>query len=58
MKDYKNKSDSGNTDKINMNEKYELEYWCKKLWVSPERLKETIIAVGAKVKDVEQRLQR
>jgi hypothetical protein len=51
------KSNKRDPDKINMNEKYEREYWGKKLWVTPEKLKEASIAMGAKVKDVEQRLR-
>jgi hypothetical protein len=46
------------SDRINVNAKNELEYWCEKYNVLPEVMKKTVAAVGPLVKDVEKRLRK
>jgi uncharacterized protein DUF3606 len=38
--------------RINVNEPWELDYWCNELGVSPERLKEAVSRVGVMVADI------
>lgn len=42
--------------KINVNEAWEVSYWCKELNVSEAKLKEAVKAVGVMVKDVKKYL--
>jgi hypothetical protein len=42
--------------RINMGEAYEVEYWCKVLGVSKERLAAAIEKVGDRVEDVRREL--
>ncbi len=46
MSDDKNKTDSPDRDRINVNEDYEVQYWTKALGVSAAQLKEAVKAVG------------
>ena len=43
-------------ERINVNERYELDYWSKELKVSPEKLKEAVAKVGVMAKDVRKHL--
>lgn len=47
-----------NRDRINVNEKNELQYWCEKYNIPPEEIKRTIDVVGSLVKDVEKQLRK
>ena len=38
--------------RINVHEAWELDYWCKELGVTPEKLKEVVKAVGVMAVDV------
>ena len=42
--------------KININQPWEVEYWCNKLGCSEARLREAVQAVGPLVKDVKKYL--
>lgn len=42
--------------KINLNEQYEVNYWCKELGVTEEKLRAAVKAVGVMVKDVKNHL--
>ena len=44
--------------RINVNESWELAYWCKELGVTPEQLKQAVRAVGVMVADVRRYLNR
>jgi len=43
-------------DRINVNERYELEYWSSKFGVTQQQLKEAVAKAGAMVKDVARQL--
>jgi hypothetical protein len=42
--------------RINVHERWELEYWCKTLGVTPEKLKEVVKKVGVMADDVRRHL--
>ncbi len=42
--------------RINVNEKWELQYWCKELRVTADELKQAVKKVGVMVKDVRRQL--
>lgn len=44
------------TLKINVNEQYEVNYWCKELGISEDKLRAAVKAVGVMVKDVKRHL--
>lgn len=44
--------------RINIHEPYEVNYWCNKLSLTPEMLKELVKKVGTSVKNVETELNR
>jgi hypothetical protein len=50
-----NKNNIGNPDRsrINVNEEYELNDWCRKFNVSPSQLKKAVKEVGSVASDVE-----
>ena len=56
--DNKKKTGSPDRDRINVNEKYELQDWSKKLGVSQDDLKKAVAAVGTSAKDVEKHLKK
>jgi len=58
MADDKTKTGSPDSDLINTNENYEVEYWSKKFGVSPEELKSAVKAVGNSAKAVEAHLKK
>jgi hypothetical protein len=53
MADDKAKKDYRDRVRINVNEKYEVEYWSKKFNVTPAKLKAAVKEVGVTVKKVE-----
>lgn len=42
--------------KINVHERWELDYWCEKFGVTAEKLMAAVRAVGVQVKDVKKHL--
>ncbi len=58
MADDNTKTGSPDSDLINTNENYEVEYWSKKFGVSPEELKSAVKAVGNSAKAVEAHLNK
>ena len=44
--------------KINVHEKYELDYWSKKFRVTPDELRDAVKRVGTSLEAVERELQR
>jgi hypothetical protein len=56
--DNKEKVGSPDRERINLNEDYEVEYWCKKFGVTHEELKNAVKAVGIVAKDVETNLKK
>lgn len=42
--------------RINVNEPWEVEWWCKQLGVTPEQLREAVRKVGVMVSDVRRHL--
>lgn len=44
--------------RINVNESWELAYWCKELSVTAEKLREAVRAVGVMVVDVRRYLSK
>jgi Protein of unknown function (DUF3606) len=56
MPDDESKAGPADRDRINVQERYELEYWSSKFGVTPEQLKEAVAKAGVMVKDVEQHL--
>jgi hypothetical protein len=42
--------------RVNVNEEWELRYWCRRFGVSPEQLRAAVGKVGVMVSDVEQAL--
>jgi hypothetical protein len=55
--DNKTKKDYRDRVRINVNEKYEVEYWSEKFGVTPAKLKKVVKEVGVTVKKVEQNLK-
>ncbi|MBC7390045.1 MAG: DUF3606 domain-containing protein [Opitutaceae bacterium] len=55
-----NKKNVGSPDKdrINVNEKYELEYWTKELGVTSDKLKQVVSEVGTSVSAVKEKLSK
>ena len=43
--------------RINLNEPWEIQYWSKALDVTPERLRQSVQAVGTMVDDVKRHLK-
>ena len=58
MSDDKSKAGPQDRSRINVNERYELDYWTKRFGVTPELLKAAVAAVGPGVADVERQLAR
>jgi len=58
MSDDKTKVGPQDRSRINMNEKYEVDYWAKRFGVTVERLRAAVDKVGTSVKDVEADLKR
>ncbi|MDB5226937.1 MAG: hypothetical protein JWN78_1130 [Bacteroidota bacterium] len=58
MSDDKNKKDFHDRTRINVNEKYELQYWSEKFNVSPQQLKAAVEKAGESVSEVEKVLKK
>jgi hypothetical protein len=58
MSDDKTKKGSADRDRINVHERYEVEYWSKKFGVTTEQLKAAVQKAGVMVTDVEKELKR
>ena len=56
MPDNKSKTRPQDASRINVHEKYEVEYWSKKFGVTPEQLKAAVAKVGVSAKAVEKEL--
>ena len=56
--DDKTKTGSPDTQLINLNENYEVEYWTKDLGIGKEKLKEAVAAVGNSAAAVRKYLQQ
>ena len=56
MSDDKSKTGKPDDSKINVHQKYELDYWTKALGVTPAKLVEVVKKVGPQVKDVKKEL--
>ena len=49
MADNLTKKEPQDGSKVNVHEAWELEYWCKKLGVTAQQLKDAVAAVGTSV---------
>jgi hypothetical protein len=58
MSDDKSKRDFRDRDRINPEEKYEVQYWSEKFGVSAEELKKAVKHAGPMVKNVEAALKK
>lgn len=58
MPDDKSETSLQDATRINIHEKFEVEYWSKKLRVTPDKLKAAVAKVGASAKAVEKELTR
>jgi hypothetical protein len=58
MADDKSKQGPQDRSRINVNERYELDYWSKKFGVSEDELKRAVGKVGVMADDVERELKR
>ncbi len=57
MSDDKTKSSGQDRKRINVNQDHELRDWSKKFGITPERLKEAVVAVGDRAEKVESYLK-
>ncbi|MDB5010540.1 MAG: hypothetical protein JWQ06_1329 [Mucilaginibacter sp.] len=55
--DNKQNIGSPDRDRVNIHENYEVEYWAKKLGVTPEQLRQAVSVVGTSSVDVEKYLK-
>jgi hypothetical protein len=58
MADDKSKTRPQDASRVNIHERYEVEYWTKRFGVTPERLKEAVEKAGTSVNAVESELKR
>ena len=58
MSDDKTKRGRQDRTKINVHEKYELDYWSKKFGVTPDELRDAVKRVGTSLEAIERELQR
>jgi len=58
MADDTNKRGPADRTRINVNEKWELDYWTKKFGVTPEELRSAVAKVGVMVADVEKQFKK
>jgi hypothetical protein len=58
MADDKNRTGPQDASRINVNEKYELDYWSGKYGVTAEELRVAVQEVGVMAKDVEEHLKK
>ena len=57
MADDKSQQGPQDRSRINVNERYELDYWSNKFGVTPKDLKRAVEKVGVNAKDVERELK-
>ena len=58
MSDDNTKRGPQDRSKINVHEKYELDYWSEKFRVTPDELGDTVKRVGTSLEAIERELQR
>jgi hypothetical protein len=58
MSDDKNKQGQADRSRINVQERYEVEYWTKKFGCSADELKAAVQKAGVMAKDVEAALKK
>jgi len=58
MADDKTKTAPQDAQRVNVNEDYEVQYWCHKFRCTPDQLKAAVKKVGAMSKEVEAELKR
>jgi Protein of unknown function (DUF3606) len=58
MSDDKTKRGPQDRSRINVHEKYELDYWSKKFRVTPDELRDAVKRVGFSLEAIERELQR
>ena len=58
MADDKSKTAPQDASRVNIHERYEVEYWSKRFGVTPERLKEAVEKAGTSVSAVEAELTK
>ncbi len=58
MPDDKTKRGPQDRAKINVQEKYEMDYWSRKFGVTPDQLRNAVKRVGPSAEAVERELQR
>ena len=58
MSDDKSKTGPQDASRVNIHERYEVEYWSKRFGITPERLKEAVEKAGTSVSAVEAELKR
>jgi hypothetical protein len=58
MSDDKTKRGPQDRSRINLNEDYEVRYWCRKFGVTPDRLLAVVQKVGTSAAAVEKELKR
>jgi Protein of unknown function (DUF3606) len=56
MADDLKKRGPADRSRVNLNEPWEVEWWCKKWNVTPEQLKTAVLKVGVMAKDVARHL--
>jgi len=57
MADDKSKRGPQDRNRINLNEDYEVQYWCEKFDLTPEQLRAAVQKVGSSTASVEQELK-
>jgi Protein of unknown function (DUF3606) len=58
MSDDPTKKGAADRDRINVHERYAVEYWSKKFGVTPDQLKAAVQKVGVMASDVEREFKR
>ena len=58
MADDKDMTGVADRVRINMQEDYEVRYWCKKFRVTPDALRDAVERVGPMVEDVQRELRQ
>lgn len=58
MADNLQKAGPQDRSRINVNERWELDYWCKELGVSQQQLEQAVKSVGPSVTAVRQHLRK
>src|SRR5690348_2225821 len=58
MSDDRNNRGPADRSRINVNEPYEVDYWCRRFGCSESRLRDAVKSVGVMVSDVERYLRQ